>query len=211
MAVTGTKGGGMDEQAREQALLTALTTEHFVLQTSRSATIAESVGRATVFLTMLSAALIGLGFVSTSGQLLKPYLGAVVPTLVITGLFTFGRLVQTMVENELDLQRIQRIRAYYHRQFAGEHDFFADAVLDGDLQRAEWAAVGNRPSRWQLLLTTGAMVGAVNALLIGLAATLLTGLTGGSPKLAVAVGVAVALVAFGAQVAYIQRASISLG
>ncbi|WP_446214977.1 hypothetical protein [Micromonospora sp. IBHARD004] len=211
MAVTGTKGGGMDEQAREQALLTALTTEHFVLQTSRSATIAESVGRATVFLTTLSAALIGLGFVSTSGQLLKPYLGAVVPTLVITGLFTFGRLVQTMVENELDLQRIQRIRAYYHRQFAGERDFFADAVLDGDLQRAGWAAVGNRPSRWQLLLTTAAMVGAVNALLIGLAATLLTGLTGGSATVAVAVGVAVALVAFGAQVAYIQRASISLG
>ena len=50
----------------------------------------------------------------------------------------------------------------------------------------------------------------VNALLIGLGATLPTGLTGGSPTVAVAVGVAVALVAFGAQVAYIQRASISL-
>ncbi|MDZ5444956.1 hypothetical protein U2F26_19765 [Micromonospora sp. 4G57] len=210
MTVTGTKGGGMDEQAREQALLTALTTEHFVLQTSRGATIAESVGRATVFLTMLSAALIGLGFVSSSGQLLKPYLGAVVPTLVITGLFTFGRLVQNMVENSLDLQRIQRIRAYYHRQFAGDHDFFADAVLGGDPQRAVWAAVGTRPGRWHLLLTTAAMVGAVNALLIGLGATLLTRVTGGAPTVAVAVGVVVALVAFAAQVAYIQRASISL-
>lgn len=39
----------MDDGEREQALLTALTTEHFVLQTSRSATVTESVGRATVF------------------------------------------------------------------------------------------------------------------------------------------------------------------
>ena len=54
------------------------------------------------------------------------------------------------------------------------------------------------------------MVGAVNALLIGLTATLLTGLTGGSPTVAVAVGVAVALLAFAAQVMHIQRASISL-
>ncbi|MFU8873065.1 hypothetical protein [Micromonospora sp. SL4-19] len=200
----------MDEDAREQALLTALTTEHFVLQTSRSATITESVGRATVFLSLLSAALIGLGFVSSSGHLTKPYLGAILPTLVITGLLTFGRLVQNMVENSLDLKRIQRIRAYYHRQFAGEHDFFADAVASGGDVRVIAAAVGNRPVRWQLLLTTAAMVGAVNALLIGLGAALVTGLAGGALALAIALGVAVALIAFAAQLLHIKRASLWL-
>ncbi|SCL32575.1 hypothetical protein GA0070624_4512 [Micromonospora rhizosphaerae] len=200
----------MEEDAREQALLTALTTEHFVLQTSRSATITESVGRASVFLTLLSAALIGLGFVSSSGSLLKPYLGAVLPTLVITGLLTFARLVQNMVENSLDLKRIQRIRAYYHRQFAGEHDFFADAVAGGGDLRAIAAAVGTTPARWQLLLTTAAMVGAVNALLIGLGVALLAGLLGGSPALAIALGVAVALVSFAAEVVHINRASFWL-
>ncbi|MFC4149656.1 hypothetical protein ACFO0M_25690 [Micromonospora mangrovi] len=198
----------MDEQAREQALLTALTTEHFVLQTSRGATIAESVGRATVFLTMLSAALIGLGFVSSSGQLLKPYLGAVLPTLMITGLLTFARLVQTMVENSLALARIQRIRAYYHRHFAGEQDFFADSVATGDVMAAAWAAVGSRPGRWQLMLTTAAMVGAVNALLIGLGVTLLAGVLGASSGLAIPVGVVVALAAFAAQLWYISHASL---
>ncbi|MER5338548.1 hypothetical protein [Micromonospora sp. NPDC002717] len=200
----------MDEDAREQGLLTALTTEHFVLQTSRSATITESVGRATVFLSLLSASLIGLGFVSSSGHLIKPYLGAVLPTLVITGLLTFGRLVQNMVENSLDLKRIQRIRAYYHRRLAGEHDFFADAVTSGGDMQAISAAVGSRPARWQLLLTTAAMVGAVNALLIGLGAALLTGVLGGPPALAITLGVAVAPVAFAAQLAHIKRASIWL-
>ena len=198
----------MDEQAREQALLTALTTEHFVLQTSRGATIAESVGRATVFLSFLSAALIGLGFVASNGQLIKPYLGAVLPTLVITGVLTFLRLVQNMVENSTDLRRIQRIRAYYHRQFAGEHDFFADAVASPNADRASWAAVGARPGRWHLLLTAAAMVGAVTALLLGVGAALLAGLFGASSGLAITLGVVLVLVAFAAEVAYIGRASV---
>jgi hypothetical protein len=69
--------------------------------------------------------------------------------------------------------------------------------------------VGGTPARWQLLLTTAAMVGAVNALLIGLGVALLTGLFGGSNGAAITLGVAVALVAFVAQLAY-NRASISL-
>ena len=200
----------MDDSEREQALLTALTTEHFVLKTSRGVTVAESTGRATIFLSMLSAALIGLGFVSSSGDLLKPFLGAVLPTLIVTGLLTYLRLVQTMVENSLDLRRIQSIRAYYHRRFAGEHDFFADAVVGEGTKEAAWAAVGSSPRRTQLLLTTAAMVGAVNALLVGLGVTLLTGLAVGSTALAVAVGVVVALAVFGMQFAYINPRSVSL-
>ncbi|MFE9689419.1 hypothetical protein [Micromonospora sp. NPDC005806] len=200
----------MDEDAREQALLTALTTEHFVLQTSRSATITESVGRTTIFLSMLSASLIGLGFVSGTGHLLRPYLGAVLPTLVITGLLTFGRLVQNMVEHSLDLQRIQRIRAWYHRRFAADQDFFADAVAGGGGRAAIWAAVGERPRRRHLLFTTAALVGAVNGLLIGLGVTLLAGLFGAPPGPAIAVGVVAALAAFAIQVRHIRRASISM-
>ncbi|SIM84529.1 hypothetical protein [Micromonospora cremea] len=199
----------MDDGEREQALLTALTTEHFVLQTSRSATVTESVGRATVFLSMLSAALIGLGFVSSNAAFVGPYLGAVLPTLMITGLLTFLRLVQDMVENELDLARIQRIRAYYQHRLAAEHDFFADAVQSEGTMRASWAAVGSAPGRAQMLLTTAAMVGAVNALLAGLSVTLLAGLAGLSSGFAIGVGTVLALLAFATQVAYINRASIS--
>ncbi|MEV0428643.1 hypothetical protein [Micromonospora sp. NPDC050495] len=199
----------MDEDAREQALLTALTTEHFVLQTSRGATVAESVGRATLFLSLLSAALIGLGFVSGSEHLLRPYLGAVLPTLLITGLLTFGRLTQNMVENSLDLQRIRRIRAYYHRRFGGDSDFFADAVAGGGEVSATWGQVGARPGRRHLLLTAAALVGAVNAVLLGLGGTLLAGLLGAALGPAIGVGVVVALAGFAAQLAYLDRTSIA--
>ena len=77
-------------------------------------------------------------------------------------------------------------------------------------KEAAWAAVGSRPGRTQLLLTTAALVGAVNALLVGLGVTLLTGLAVGSTALAVAVGVVVALAVFGMQFAYINHRSVSL-
>ncbi|MBY8874927.1 hypothetical protein K7640_24160 [Micromonospora sp. PLK6-60] len=199
----------MEDREREQALLTALTTEHFVLQTSRSATITESVGRTTVFLSLLSAGLIGLGFVSGQGALIRPYLAAVLPTLVITGLLTFARLVQNMVENSLDLRRIQQIRAYYQERYGAGYEFFADAVGSGGPMRAAWAAVGSRPGRLSLLLTTAAMVAAVNALLIGVGVALLLALAGAGSTVAIVAGVVAALAAFVVQLTHVRRASIS--
>ncbi|MET8045614.1 hypothetical protein ABZU25_32690 [Micromonospora sp. NPDC005215] len=199
----------MNESEREQALLTALTTEHFALETARSGTIAESTGRATIYLSVLSAALIGLGFVASNDKLVRPYLGAVLPTLVVIGLLTFLRLVETTVENSLDLWRIQRIRAYYHHRFADQHDFFADAVTDEGTMRSAWSLVGIERGRWEFMLTTAALVGAVNALLIGLGVALLTGLAGAGHAFAIPAGVVVALAAFAAQFRYILRTAAS--
>jgi len=39
----------MDQQAREQAFLNALATEHFVLQAARSAIVGEQVGRGGIY------------------------------------------------------------------------------------------------------------------------------------------------------------------
>ena len=45
------------------ALLTTLTTEHFTLQSARSGTITESLGRTTIYLGSLSASLVTLALV----------------------------------------------------------------------------------------------------------------------------------------------------
>ncbi|MCF0097364.1 hypothetical protein [Micromonospora sp. MH99] len=193
----------MDDAEREKALLSVLSTEHYALQTSRSGTIDEATGRATIFLSVLSAALIGLGFAAGNDKVVRPYLGAVLPILVIIGILTFLRLVETTVENSLDLRRIQRIRAYYHHRLASEHDFFADAVVSEDTAQAAWMMVGTRPGRWEFLLTTAALVGAVNAALVGSGVALLLGMVGRWHWLMVVAGVAVALAAFAAQFAYI--------
>lgn len=194
----------MDDKEREQALLTALTTEHFVLQTSRSATVAESVGRATVFLSTVSAALIGLGFAAGKSSLIGPYLGAVLPTLLVLGWLTFVRLVETGVENTVDVARMRRIRAYYHERVGGGTDFFADAVDPG----REWGITGSTSTGGirPLLSTSAALIGALNALLTGVGTVLLLGpLAGVHSAASIIVGVLAGVVVFAGHLHYTRR------
>jgi hypothetical protein len=56
-----TGASGMEQQAREQAFISALTTEQFVLQAARSANVGEMTGRGTVYMGTVSSALIAFG------------------------------------------------------------------------------------------------------------------------------------------------------
>ena len=49
--------------------LSIITTEHFALQGSRSATISESTGRASMFLSAVSGGLVALGLIATAARL----------------------------------------------------------------------------------------------------------------------------------------------
>jgi hypothetical protein len=49
--------------------VTFVTTEHFVLQGARATTIAESTGRANMFLAAVSGGLVALGLVATASSL----------------------------------------------------------------------------------------------------------------------------------------------
>jgi hypothetical protein len=83
-------------------VVTFMTTEHFVLQTARSAGISETVGRAAIYLAAVSSGLIALAF---TGQLSR--LGAafyvfglvLLPTLAFVGVATFERAVRNGVED----------------------------------------------------------------------------------------------------------------
>ena len=82
----------MDDD-RQQAFMTALVTEHFVLQGARGQTNAEMTGRAALYLATVSSTLIALGFVARDRSAFVPFAAAVIPSLLILGEFTFIRLV----------------------------------------------------------------------------------------------------------------------
>jgi hypothetical protein len=103
----------MDEQSERSALLTALTTEHFVLQTANNATYTEASYRSTLYVMVLSSALIATGFVAGSTEVLVPFAAIVLPAVFLLGIFTVVRLVDTALESMQCLARIARIRAYY--------------------------------------------------------------------------------------------------
>jgi hypothetical protein len=78
--------------------MSALVTEHFVLQSARSTTVSEAVGRASVYLTCVSSSLVAFGFFAAATHRLAPVVATVLPALLVLGAFTFVRMVETSVE-----------------------------------------------------------------------------------------------------------------
>jgi hypothetical protein len=98
-----------------QALLTALTTEHFTLQGARSTTVSENAGRSSLYLTSVSSALVALGFigqVSDVGETFRLFSLAVIPVLFWLGLLTFLRVLEKSIEDLYYARAINRIRHY---------------------------------------------------------------------------------------------------
>jgi hypothetical protein len=103
----------MDTPPPDSGLLSAATTEHFVLQSANGSTYAEASARSTLYVMALSSSLVAMGFLSTSAELFLPFVAIVLPALFLLGLFTVVRLVETSLESMHCLTEIARIRAYY--------------------------------------------------------------------------------------------------
>jgi len=100
----------MDEQSDRTALLSALTTEHFVLQTANNSTYAEASARSTLYVMALSSILVAMGFVASSTDLLIPFAVISLPAVFLLGIFTVIRLVESALDSLQCLKGIARIR-----------------------------------------------------------------------------------------------------
>jgi hypothetical protein len=208
----------------DDALLTILTTEHFVLQTARGGTIGEANGRAAIYLGAVSSGLIALGFVADDSERFALFAAAVLPAILVLGWFTFVRLVQTGVESMRCLTRIQRIRRWYAGFAPAGSVWFADLARPdgvkaagtgladfGSLEEMDEAAeairsMGMRPSFWQMLYTAASMIGALNSLILGITFCLAVRGADLLPlSWAVALGVILALAALVAHTIYERR------
>lgn len=120
------------EPDAQQRVLTALTTEHFVLQSATGTTYTEAASRSTLYVMSLSSALVAIGFLSDKEAVLVPFMLTVLPTIFLLGVFTVIRLVETSLESMHCLRAIARIRAHYR-------------TLGGDAQRLFEARHGRWP------------------------------------------------------------------
>src|SRR5262249_56755255 len=90
---------GMDDHPQPgQAFMSALVTEHFVLQSARSTTVSEAVGRSAVYLTSVSSAAVAFGFFAAATHNLAPVVAPVLPAPITLGGFTFVTRVGTRWE-----------------------------------------------------------------------------------------------------------------
>jgi hypothetical protein len=145
--------------------MSALVTEHFVLQSAASSTISESGSRVAIYLSSLSSGLVAIGFASSSPHALAALAFTVLPTVFVLGWFTVVRLVDTSVANIASLRRMEAIRRYYASIVPAAAGYFAsDESTTGNH--------GVRYGRWSFLFTMASMVIVVNSVLGGATATL---------------------------------------
>jgi hypothetical protein len=198
----------MAEPENRQALLTALTTEHFTLQGARSQTVSESAARSSLYLGSVSSTLIGLGFVSQvseGGEVFQLFALTVLPTLYFLGLFTFVRLVESSVEDILYGRAINRIRHYYLELAGDDGRYFMMSGHDDAPGVIANMGLG-RGSRWQLFFTTASAVGVVNGVVGASAIAILLGVTLDLPlAVAAAAGAAFIVGSLAVQVRWDRR------
>ena len=187
-------------------LVTILTTEHYTLQTGRSMTISEANGRSSLFVGAVSSGLVALAFVGQLAQLGTAFFvfGLVVlPTLLLMGLITFERVLQTGVADYVYALGIDNIRRLYLEaapQLRPHLMFVTPARPTRTYTHPE-----EHISWWQTFLTTAGMVAVINSVLAGSFVGLLLAALALPLWVGTAAGVAAFLVSLGSQQRYQWR------
>ncbi|MEV0825647.1 hypothetical protein [Nonomuraea rubra] len=162
----------------DPALMSALTTEHFVLQTAISTATSEESARATLYVMALSSSLVALGFAAPPSPAFAPLAATLLPALAVLGLFTSVRLVDTGLQNVLCRSAIARIRHHY-RQLSPQASTYIIAwagPAEDDAVAAATMGIGRRRDWLIGFFTIAMMITAINSIVIGAGITLLAAL-----------------------------------
>ena len=193
MQSSGSTGLSDDHAASRSDIMSALTTEHAVLQAAASSTVADAAARSSLYVFALSSSLVAIGFSSRSPDMFLPFAATVLPAIFLLGVFTVIRLVDTALENNQALARIARVRAYYRTLGPEAADLFA-------AENGRWPEGRVTPSLGlgtfvALLGTTATMIAFINSVVAGANIAILIGfvVNGDELALAVVVGIAAAV------------------
>jgi hypothetical protein len=173
---------------RQAAFMSALVTEHSVLQAAASATVSEAASRTSLYVFSLSSSLVAMGFVSQFPETFRLFAASILPALFVLGLFTIVRLVDTGIENQHLLRGIARIRAYYRTLTPEAAAYFS---VDG----GRWPEAHAVPPLWSgvaFLTTAASMIAFISSIVAGTGVTLLANSLFGGAQIGLAVGVGVA-------------------
>lgn len=150
------------------ALLSALTTEHYTLQSARASTIVEANGRSLLFLSAVSGAIVALALVAQMdrlGETFTVFALSVLPALLALGLTSYARLADLAVHDAYYARAIGRIRAFYLTIEPTARRYWLQPA--GDDPHAIMRQNGQMHSRWHHLSHTATSIAAVNGVLAG--------------------------------------------
>jgi hypothetical protein len=160
--------GSSDASGPNPALMSALTTEHYTLQFSCTATIVEANGRSMLFLSSVSGATVVLALVAQldrMGDTFVTFALTVLPALLALGLTSYARLADLAVHDAYYARAVGRIRAFYLTIEPSTRQYWL--VPAGDDGHAVMRQVGQPHSRWHHLGHTATAVAAVDGVITG--------------------------------------------
>jgi hypothetical protein len=103
---------GPERDMPSDAVVSAATSEHFVMQGAIGTAVSEQQARASMYLYSVSGALVAFGLFAGSPHLLL-FVAAVLPVLFLVGLLTTLRLTDIMAESLQAFVTVARVRSFY--------------------------------------------------------------------------------------------------
>lgn len=146
-----------------------LATEHWSLLAARTMTWNEVFSRASMFFTLLSAAVVALALVAQAtdfGENFTIFALLLLPVVILTGLFTFLRLNVANNYDMLQVVGMNRIRHAYLEMAPELEPYFITSSHD-DLPGVLQSAGLSRPRFLYMLASTPLLVGLVDAIVFG--------------------------------------------
>jgi hypothetical protein len=153
--------------------MSALTTEHYTLQSARSSTIVEANGRSQLFLSAVSGATVALALVAqldTLGETFVVFAFTILPALLALGVTSYIRLADLAVHDAYYARAIGRIRSFYLTIEPEARQYWL--IKAGDDAHAVMRQAGQRHKRWHHLSHAATAIAAVLAVISGVLAGL---------------------------------------
>lgn len=169
------EGDETDAATRRSHQLQILATEHWGLLATRSLSWTESFSRASMYLTLLSGAIVALAFVAQAtafGGPFQTFALLLLPLVIVVGWTTFVRLLEVNNEDAYWVNGMNRLRkAYIELEPELEPYFVTGTTDDAEGMRRTYAAHGGGIGL-HVLITVPATVAFVNSALLAVLVTI---------------------------------------
>lgn len=201
-------GSGVTDAVRAQIL----ATEHWSLLATRSMTWNEVFSRASMFITVLSAAVVALALVAQAtafGPGFRLFALLVLPIVLLVGLATVVRLGDANAEDFWLMSGMNRLRHAYLELAPELEPYFVTGHHDDEVSVMRSYGPDARLRLSRILAGTPNLVAAINVVVAGVLAALIADALGASDAVNLVVGIAVALSAAGGHAALAFRSITS--
>ena len=168
-----------------------LATEHWSLLAARNITYSAVFSRTSIFLTVVSAAVVALALVAQAtefGDRFYAFALLVLPVALFIGVATYIRLVDARIEDFWLLSGMNRLRHAYLESASELEPYFVTGHHDDEQGLSETYGPGTEPRLYRLLASTSVLVGVIDAALAGVFGGLVAKALGSGSELSLVIG-----------------------